>query len=302
MASDRMSQEPWAFERCYRALSYTFRVRTQHADVGRHLDRLLAGFRVRPTPRVPTFDITRRAGVSQPYAIYRRGRMVQRAPSLAPIIDYILWQATQEAVERTSDFLALHAGAVGKKGAAVLLPAPPDSGKTTLAAALTRAGFSYLSDEVALIDPSTALVHPYARALWMEIPSIELMGSDVRAAIPEDLLALGRRQYQVTPEELRPGSVGRPSRVRFVVAPSYRRGSRTALEPMSRAEALVLLADNSFNFGRFGARAMPVLERLVRGAACYRLAMGRLDRAVRLIADLVEGGSGRGQVNPDRPA
>jgi HprK-related kinase A len=288
---------PWAFERWYRALSYTFRVRTQHRDIGRHLHRLLAAFRVESHRRVPTFDITYRPSAPQPYGVYRRGRLVQRAPTLAPIIDFILWQATQEAVARTTDYLALHAGAVARKGKAVLLPAPPDSGKTTLSAALTRAGFSYLSDEVALIEPHSALVHPYARALWMEIPSIDLMGSDVRAAIPSDLLALGRLQYQVTPEELRPGSVGSPSRVRWIVAPSYRRDAPTTLEPMSRAEALVLLADQSFNFGRFGAKALPLLERLVKGAECYRLSMGDLEAAIRLVGDVARN---RRSPTPDR--
>ena len=276
-----------AFDRCYRALSYTFRVRTQHPEIGRHFDRLLADFRSRRVPGVPTFQITHRAAASQPYAVYRGGRIIQRAPSLAPIIDWVLWQATQEAVERTTEYLALHAGAVARNGKAILLPAPPDSGKTTLSAALTRAGFSYLSDEVALIEPDTALLHPYARALWMEIPSIDLMGPDVRQAIPSDLLALGRGQYQITPNELRPGSVGKPTRVRFVVAPMYRRGSKTTLEPMSRAEALVAMADQSFNFGRFGVKALPLLERVVKGAECYRLAMGDLEAAVRMVGDLI---------------
>jgi hypothetical protein len=120
----------------------------------------------------------------------------------------------------------------------------------------------------------------------MEIPSIDLMGPDVREAIPPDLLALGRGQYQVTPDELRRGSVGKPTRVRFVVAPSYRRGSKTTLEPMSRAEALVTMADQSFNFGRFGAKALPLLERVVKGAECYRLGMGDLAAAVQMVMDL----------------
>jgi hypothetical protein len=131
--------------------------------------------------------------------VYRGGR-IQRAPSLAPIIDWILWPATQEAVERTTEYLALHAGAVARNGKSILLPAPPDTGKTTLSAALTRAGFSYLSDEVGLIEPETALLHPCAGALGMEITSIDLMGPDVREAILSDLLALGRGQYQVTPD------------------------------------------------------------------------------------------------------
>lgn len=57
----------------------------------------------------------------------------------------------------------VHAGVVGWRGRAIVLPGPSHSGKTTLVAALLRRGASYLSDEYAVIDPS-GRVHPYPRA------------------------------------------------------------------------------------------------------------------------------------------
>jgi hypothetical protein len=58
----------------------------------------------------------------------------------------------------------VHAGAVGYKGKAVIVPGMSFSGKTTLVAELVRAGATYYSDEFAALDEN-GLVHPYAKPL-----------------------------------------------------------------------------------------------------------------------------------------
>lgn len=66
------------------------------------------------------------------------------------------------AVER----IFVHAGVVGLGGRALVLPGYSFAGKTTLVAALVRAGATYLSDEFAPLDPE-GFVHPYPRPLRM---------------------------------------------------------------------------------------------------------------------------------------
>ncbi len=61
-------------------------------------------------------------------------------------------------------FLFVHAGAVGWKGRAIILPGLSHAGKTTLVKALVEAGATYYSDEFAVLDDE-GLVHPYARPL-----------------------------------------------------------------------------------------------------------------------------------------
>jgi hypothetical protein len=61
---------------------------------------------------------------------------------------------------------------------------------------------------------------------------------------------------------------------------------------MSRAEALLLLAENSFNFKRFGSAGLGVLRGVVSGADCYRLRIADLESAVRAISDLVRAAAG----------
>lgn len=64
----------------------------------------------------------------------------------------------------TDDAVFVHAGVVGWKGKAVLIPGPSHSGKSTLVSALVAAGATYYSDEYAVIDEE-GRVHSFARDL-----------------------------------------------------------------------------------------------------------------------------------------
>jgi hypothetical protein len=58
----------------------------------------------------------------------------------------------------------VHAGVVGHRGAAIVIPGSSLSGKSTLTAELVRAGGEYYSDEYAPLDAS-GLVHPFPKPL-----------------------------------------------------------------------------------------------------------------------------------------
>jgi hypothetical protein len=58
----------------------------------------------------------------------------------------------------------VHAGVVGHQGAAIMTPGSSLAGKTSLVAALVRAGATYYSDEFAPIDAS-GLIYPFPKPL-----------------------------------------------------------------------------------------------------------------------------------------
>src|ERR671929_229610 len=61
-----------------------------------------------------------------------------------------------------------HAGVVGWQGRAILIPGRSFSGKSTLVAALVRAGATYYSDEFAVLD-ERGRVHPFPKKLSMRL-------------------------------------------------------------------------------------------------------------------------------------
>ena len=94
-----------------------------------------------------------------------------RAEAATP--ELLFQNLTRELMVHVADHsperVFIHAGVVGWKGHAILLPGTSFAGKTTLVAALVRAGAVYYSDEYAVLDEH-GRVHPYARDLQMRAP------------------------------------------------------------------------------------------------------------------------------------
>jgi hypothetical protein len=75
--------------------------------------------------------------------------------------------------EKATNWVFIHAGVVGWRGQAILLPAMSHNGKTTLVSELIRLGAEYYSDEYAVID-SRGMVHSFERDLSVRPPGSEI--------------------------------------------------------------------------------------------------------------------------------
>src|SRR5919205_1906344 len=92
----------------------------------------------------------------------------------------------------------VHAGVVGWNGKAILVPGRSFTGKTTLTAALVRAGATYYSDEFAVLD-AEGRAHPYAKPLSVreggthrqrKVSAEELGGSSATKPLPVGLVVV----------------------------------------------------------------------------------------------------------------
>ena len=285
-----------------RALEHVFEVVTNDVTVRDYLDEVLIGFAQAAAGEaavhelldlVPTAPASTAATPAdherndQPewrYVVRYDGETVVATGVLDIAITVLLWHVNAEVIRRSTECYPLvHAGGVVSDGLAVMLPAPPESGKTTTVAGLLRAGFDYLTDEAVAIDPVDLLAQPYPKALSVDAGSWEVL-ADLRPPHADQISG----QWHVPPTMVRPDAVAGSAPVRFVVTPSYQAGATTRLEPISRAASLMVLADSTFNFQHDPRRNLGILRRLVHGADCFRLTIGDLDAAVRLVTELVE--------------
>lgn len=271
----------------YRALEHTFEVATSDAAVRDYLAEVLtdlaapddAGSAVSRYELVhPSPDVRRQTWVAQ-----HDGEVVLATDWLDRALYALLWRINADTVRRSVPrYPMVHAAAATFGGVAVLLPAPSDAGKTTTVAGLVRAGFGYLTDEAVAIDPDTLLALPYPKALSVNRGSWEAL-ADIRPPHGDRI----EGQWQLPASFIRQRAITGPAPVRFVVLPSYDRGAATRLEPAPRAEMLMRLADSAFHFQDAPRRNLDVLARMLDGADCYRLVLGDLDKAVRLVGELV---------------
>lgn len=187
-------------------------------------------------------------------------------------------------------YLIIHAGAVEKNGRAAILPAPPGSGKSTLTAALMLSGWRLLSDELTLIDRKTGLIHALPRPVSLKNESIDIIRAFSEAAF------INRPSHDTlkgTVAHLRPlrDSVLRqhePARPGWVIFPRWQAGAATTLEPRSRAQTFMYLAENAFNYSHLGADGFRTGCQLIDQVDCHDFTYSRLDEAVALFERLAD--------------
>jgi hypothetical protein len=107
-------------------------------------------------------------------------------------------------------YVFIHAGVVGWRGRAIVLPGRTYTGKSTLVAALVEAGADYLSDEFAVLD-RRGRVHPFPTPIGIRsssgIQSAVPVATRAEGPLPVGLiLATGFRQRATfRPQERSPG-------------------------------------------------------------------------------------------------
>jgi HprK-related kinase A len=180
------------------------------------------------------------------------------------------------------NWITIHSAVLERNGKAVILPAPPGSGKSTLCAALMLHGWRLLSDEMTLLDPQTGLVTPAPRAVSLKNESIELIrkrACDLKfGPVAHDTLKGNVAHMQVSPQSRALARV--PALPAWVVFPKYQRGSTLTVREHPKAQALVELTSNSFNHNVHGRAGFEALAQLVDRCACHDLEYALLEDAL----------------------
>jgi hypothetical protein len=185
----------------------------------------------------------------------------------------------------TRDFLLLHAGAVVRGDAALLLPGPPNSGKSSTTLELLRTGeFAYLSEEFGAIDPVTARAYPLERPIRIDQEALDLFpGLEPRLVDRREMRV--RLMWRFIRAQDLGAETGRPATVGWIVLPSGMGQGPPRLSPVSTAEAVAEMARNSFNLHVYGDRGMHLLVRVARGARAFRLEGGTPAARAALLAE-----------------
>jgi hypothetical protein len=114
------------------------------------------------------FEVNRTPGGT--YILIKDGRRIASGRSRKKFIQLVDSMICVAVGEYAHDLVFMHAGVVGWRGKAIIIPANSFQGKTTLVAELVRNGGTYYSDEFAIFDRE-GLVHPFARPLSMRTRS-----------------------------------------------------------------------------------------------------------------------------------
>lgn len=106
------------------------------------------------------FRLTPKRGIN----LYHNHKYVTSSPYGVGLLNYFDSILRVTIGEWARGFVFLHAGVVGWKGKALILPGHSHSGKSTAVLSLVKAGAAYLSDEFAIVD-EFGNVHSFERPI-----------------------------------------------------------------------------------------------------------------------------------------
>lgn len=128
------------------------------------LERRLPSFPAAPRAVAPRLAYRVADAGAGRVVVVRGQRTLATASDLERASDCLIADLQSSLGRLAAGWTFVHAGVVAIDGRALILPARSWGGKSTLVAALLRAGASYSSDEFAVLDRD-GHVHPYARPL-----------------------------------------------------------------------------------------------------------------------------------------
>lgn len=184
-----------------------------------------------------------RPGIQRLSILFRDAERIARSRMVDDVLELLESDMRRYVAEFAHRRVFVHAGVVGWKGKAIIIPGRTFTGKTTMVAELVRAGATYYSDEYAVFD-HRGRVHPYARPL----------------AVREN--GTGRQKRR--PVEDFGGTAGvKPLPVGLVVVTEYRAGARWRPRRLSAGQGALALLNNTVSIRRQPAEALAALEKIV---------------------------------------
>ena len=191
---------------------------------------------------------------------------------------------------RAQHFVMLHAAVIEKTGGAMLLPAWPGHGKTTLCAALSHRGWRLFSDEFGLVRPEKNELVPIPRPMPLKNESISVIRNFSPAAKLGPSIPNTRKGTisHVRPPAASIRDAAQTAPAKWIVFPRWIENSPLSIQEITKSEGFMLLASNSFNYELLGERAFHVVQQLVSNAECFRLVYSNLNEAVAALNELAD--------------
>jgi hypothetical protein len=209
-----------------------------------------------------------RPGVRRFNLLYENHVRIARVMDLKQVFETLESSLRLYVAETARRRLFVHAGVVGWRGQAIVIPGRSFSGKTTLVAELVRAGATYYSDEYAVFDDK-GRVYPFPK--------------------PLSIRASGEIEQQDVPVEELGGRAGvKPLPVGLVVMSEYKAGARWRPKQLSAGVGALAILSNTVAARAEPLKALNTLERVVSRAPVLKGVRGEATEVVKAILENVD--------------
>jgi hypothetical protein len=232
------------------------------------------------------------AGGAGTWDIYLDGRRWLDNVAEGAVLPWLLTLMFVRYSAALQERLLFHAAVVGKGERMVLLPGEAGRGKTTLAAVLAaRDGWTFFSDELAVLDVNTLTVAPFLLPMSIKPGSVAALEGTYPglAALSVYPRSDGKQvRYLLPPVASRPVG-GAEGKVHCLVFPSFREGGQNRCEALGKEAALQRLVRTGSSSRELSEQDVAAMIALVEERPCFDLVFSETDAAVAVLETLVDG-------------
>lgn len=183
------------------------------------------------------------------------------------------WGMNWTVAAHELQYAIVHSAVLAKDNKAILFPAPPGSGKSTLTAHLSQNGWRLLSDEMALIIPGTNQVIPFVRPICLKNASIDLakrwFPNSVFSSVAADTHK-GDVIHMAPPQNAFDKNQD-PATIVGIVYPNFRSDISLDIYKLTMTESFMQLVDNSFNFTAIGKDSFDTITSIIENTKHFEI-------------------------------
>lgn len=181
----------------------------------------------------------------------------------------------------------VHSAALAIDNQAIVFPAPPGSGKSTLTSYLSHHGWRLLTDEMTLITPNSLTLTPFVRPICLKNNSIELAKSWFKTG---QFSSIAKDTHKGDVIHLSPPKDSwqlrkQPATIKAIVFPKYSRDIQLDIYALNKTQAFMQLADNAFNFGVLKNQGFLTLSQIIDQVDSYEVYYNDIEQLKDFLID-----------------
>jgi len=198
-----------------------------------------------------------------------------------------------EFAKKCTGGLLFHAAALSRKGCGILLPGQSGSGKTFLSACLTRQGYEYFTDEMALVESQTLGINGFYKPLHIKDATIS--GLDTIIEKPDqNTMHPGNGKipidqgFLVDSSYLNPVTKAGDSTAGIIIFPEFKSRGKFEMIRLTPAKTGLLLMKSLINARNLPSHGFDQIAFLARKVPAYTIIYENFFRVLHEINSLIE--------------